>query len=50
MTPEIWIVVSLLFGPMKNSPEFTNRSACIIYLGTVHKQVVDSFQLSCAKR
>jgi hypothetical protein len=49
----IWIVYTLMFGypvPTRDSPEFTNQTACVIYMHSFSQQVIDAFQLVCARR
>jgi len=49
----IWIVYTLMFGypvPTLDEHEFTNESACVIYMHSFSQQVVDAFQLVCARR
>ena len=52
-SPTVWIIYTLMFGfpvPTLNEHEFTTESACIIYLRSYSQQVIDAFQLVCAKR
>jgi len=49
----IWIVYTLMFGypvPTLDEHEFTNQSACMIYMHSFTQEVVDAFQLVCARR
>jgi len=49
----IWIVYTLMFGypvPTLDEHEFTNESACVIYMHSFSQQVIDAFQLKCARR
>jgi hypothetical protein len=49
----VWVIYTLMFGPPMptlNGHEFTTESACIIYLRSYSQQVIDAFQLVCAKR
>ena len=48
----IWIIYTLMFGypvPTRDSPQFTNQTSCLIYLGTLDQQVVNAFQLVCSR-
>jgi hypothetical protein len=51
-TPAIWLVYTLMFGypvPTLSSPQFTNQTSCLIYLGRLDQQVVQAFQLVCSR-
>jgi hypothetical protein len=51
-TPAIWLVYTLMFGypvPTLSSPQFSNQTSCLIYLGTLDQQVVQAFQLVCSR-
>jgi hypothetical protein len=53
MQPAIWIVYTLMFGypvPTRDQHEFTNQIACEIYKHSYTQDVIDAFQLVCARR
>ena len=50
--PAAWLVYTLMFGyplPTLQSPQFSNETSCLIYLGTLDQQVVEAFQLVCSR-
>jgi hypothetical protein len=49
----IWIIYTLMFGypvPTLDEHEFTTESACIIHMRSFSQQIINSFQLKCARR
>ena len=49
----IWIIYTLMFGypvPTLDEHEFTTENACIIHMCPFSQQIIDSFQLKCARR
>jgi len=51
---KVWLVYTLLFGypvPLPDSPEFSNETACVIYIGGERlAQVREVFKLKCASK
>lgn len=48
-----WIIYTLMFGypvPTYDEHEFTTESACIVHMRSFSQQIIDSFQLRCARR
>jgi hypothetical protein len=48
----IWIIYTLMFGypvPL-GEHEFTSEAACVIHMRLFGQQVIDAFQLVCARR
>ena len=51
-TSAVWLVYTLMFDypvPTLQSPQFSNQTSCLIYLGTLDEQVVKAFRLVCSK-
>jgi hypothetical protein len=49
----VWIVYTLMFGypvPTSDEHEFTNQTACVIHMRSYTQQIIDAFQLVCARR
>ena len=49
----IWIIYTLMFGypvPTLDKLEFTNETACMIHIRSFSQQVIDAFQLVCARQ
>ena len=49
----VWIIYTLMFGypvPTLEARQFTTESACIIHMRSYSQQIIDSFQLVCARR
>jgi len=49
----IWIVYTLMFGypvPTNDDHEFTNEAACVIHMRSYTQQIIDAFQVVCARR
>jgi hypothetical protein len=52
-TTPVWIVYTMMLGyplPTIDSPEFSNRTACEIYLRSYSEEVVDTFKLVCSQK
>jgi hypothetical protein len=48
----IWIIYTLMFGypvPIPGEHEFTSEAACVIHMRSFSQQVIDAFQLVCAR-
>jgi hypothetical protein len=49
----IWIIYTLMFGypiPTLDKLEFTTETACTIHMQSFSQQVIDAFQLVCARQ
>ena len=49
----VWIIYTLMFGypvPTRDEHEFTNQSACVIHMRSYTQEIIDAFQLVCARR
>ena len=49
----VWIIYTLMFGypvPTHDAHEFTNQTACLIHMHSYTQEIVDAFQLLCARR
>ena len=49
----VWIIYTLMFGypvPTLEARQFTSESACIIHMRSFSQQIIDSFELVCARR
>jgi hypothetical protein len=49
----IWIIYTLMFGypvPTLGEHEFASEAACVIHMRSFSAQVIDAFQLVCARR
>ena len=49
----VWIIYTLMFGypiPTRDEHEFTNQTACVIHMHFYTQEVIDAFQLVCARR
>ena len=49
----VWITYTLMFGypvPTRDEHELTNQSACVIHMRSYTQEIIDAFQLVCARR
>jgi hypothetical protein len=48
----IWVIYTLMFGypvPVPDDLEFTSQAACVIHMRSFTQDIVDAFQLVCAR-
>ena len=49
----VGIIYTLMFGypiPTRDEHEFTNQTACVIHMHSYTQEIIDAFQLVCARR